>query len=414
MPIKKPELLAPAGNLEKLKTAVLYGADAVYCGGGDYSLRAQAGNFTLSEMAEGVKFAHTNGAKVYAAVNIYAQNKHLVNLPAYLQELADVGIDGFIVADPGIFSLAQKYTPHLPLHISTQANTQNTEAVAFWQRAGASRVVLGREASLADITSICQENTLDIEVFVHGAMCMAYSGRCLLSAYMTGRSANLGDCTQPCRWHYALEEEKRPGEYFPIEEDSHGAYILNSKDLCLLTYLPQLIAAGVASLKIEGRMKSSYYVACVTRVYRAAIDAYLANPAGYTVQDEWVSELQKISHRRYTTGFIGDEKERERQYYPTSSYVRGYDFSGLVLGAENGKLIVEQRNHLAIGDTVELLSPRGEIKEWVIEQMWDENRVPITAAPHARQKISIATEILCPPGTILRRPVREDVKNGNG
>lgn len=406
MPIKKPELLAPAGNLEKLKTAVLYGADAVYCGGGDYSLRAQAGNFTLSELAEGVAFAHTNHAKVYVAVNIYAQNSHLVDLPAYLQELAALDIDGLIVADPGIFAMAKQYAPHLPLHISTQANTQNKAAVAFWQQAGASRVVLGREVSLADITSICQENNVDIEVFVHGAMCVAYSGRCLLSAYMTGRSANLGDCTQPCRWHYVLEEEKRPGEYFPIEEDSHGTYILNSKDLCLLAYLPQLISAGVASLKIEGRMKSSYYVACVTRVYRAAIDAYLKDPTGYIIQDEWLNELQKISHRHYTTGFIGIESEQERQYYPSSAYVRGYDFSGLVLGAENGKIIVEQRNHLAVGDTIELLLPRGEIKEQVINHMWDENGVAIMAAPHACQKIFIDAKVLCPPGTILRRSVR--------
>jgi len=408
--LKKPELLAPAGNLEKLKTAVLYGADAVYLGGGDYSLRAQAGNFNMAEMAEGIAFAHAHQVKAYVTVNIYAQEQHLEDLPQYLQKLAEMQTDGIIVADPGIFVLAGEVVPELSRHISTQANTQNSAAVNFWRQNGARRVVLGREASLQDIQRICQNTNTEIEVFVHGAMCMAYSGRCLLSSYLTGRRANLGDCTQPCRWQYRLEEEKRPGEYFAIDEDVHGSYIFNSKDLCLIDYLPQLMEAGVASLKIEGRMKSSYYVANVTRIYREAIDLCWADPEHYTVLPQWREELEKVSHRPYGQGFLSVESDAERQYYPTSAYVRGYDFCGLVLGYAQGRLKVEERNHLALGDELEILCPGGGVQTLTIKAMWDELGEPIAKAPHARQRVWIASTFEVPMGTVIRRPVREKTK----
>ncbi len=408
--LKKPELLAPAGNLEKLKTAVLYGADAVYLGGGDYSLRAQAGNFNMAELAEGIAFAHSHWVKVYVTVNIYAQERHLTNLPQYLKRLAEMGADGIIVADPGVFALAGQVAPQLVRHISTQANTQNSAAVDFWRQNGAKRVVLGREASLQDIRRICRHTEEEIEVFVHGAMCMAYSGRCLLSSYLTGRRANLGDCTQPCRWQYRLEEEKRPGEYFAIEEDGHGSYIFNSKDLCLIDYLPQLMEAGVASFKIEGRMKSSYYVANVTRIYREAIDLCWADPEHYKVRPQWQEELEKVSHRPYGHGFLIEGSNAERQYYRTSAYVRGYDFCGLVLGYSQGRLAVEQRNHLALGDVLEILCPGQGVRTLTIAAMWDELGGPIAKAPHARQKVWIASAFEVPAGTVIRRPVRETAK----
>lgn len=404
-----PELLAPGGNLEKAQIALLYGADAVYIGGSNYGLRAQAGNFTLAEMATLLQFAHQQGKKVYVTVNIYAQNRHFPDLSVYQQQLADLQVDGILISDPGIFALAKKIAPTIPLHISTQANIQNTGAAAFWAQAGASRVVLGREVGGEDIAAICHGCNAEIEVFVHGAMCMAYSGRCLLSSHFTGRSANLGDCAQPCRWRYTLEEEKRPGEHLPIEEDLNGTYIMNSKDLCLLPHLAQLIQAGVASLKIEGRMKSAYYVANIVRIYRQALDAYQADPAHFQIEDTWLAELDKVSHRPYTEAFFqgGTDTRAALQYTTSAAYIRGYDFSGLVIGYQNGYLQVEQRNHLAVGDELEIIIPTGGMERFTIKKMLDEQGQTISAAPHAKQHIRLSCDHPLPVGSILRRPVRE-------
>ncbi len=407
----KPELLAPAGNLEKLHFAITYGADAVYVGGPNYSLRAQAGNFDWPELAAGVAFAHAKRAKLYVAVNIYAHNQHLVNLPSYLHRLAGLGVDGLIISDPGIFRLAKKEVPQLALHISTQSNSTNSQTVAFWAELGAKRVVLAREVSLAECAEIAAANPgIDLEIFVHGAMCMAYSGRCLLSAYLTGRSANLGDCAQPCRWQYRLEEEKRPGEYFPIVEDEWGTYIFNSKDLCLIEYLPQILASGVQSLKIEGRMKSAYYVSCVTGTYRQALDACLAAPQKYAAKEGWLSELKKVSHRQYSTGFAFGNPGEKAQKTASSAYERGYDFAGFVkeYDAASGRILVEQRNHLAVGDVVEVLTPGGGVTAYQIKDMWStKTGLPQKTAPHAKEQVWMSVPAPFVPYSILRRPVKE-------
>ena len=298
-----PELLAPAGDMEKLKVALAYGADAVYLGGKNFGLRAFADNFTPDELAEACRYAHERNRKVYVTVNMFPHNADMGELPDYLRQLAAAGCDALLIADPGVFRAARRWIPNMPLHISTQANTTNWESALFWQEQGASRIVLARELSGPEICEIRRNVSLELECFIHGAMCISYSGRCLMSAYMTGREANRGECAQPCRWQYALVEEKRPGEYFPVEEDEHGTYILNSRDLCLIGQLPALHAAGVQSFKIEGRMKSVHYLATVVRVYRAALDLLRDNSRDYAVQNDWLQELDKAASRRYTTGF---------------------------------------------------------------------------------------------------------------
>lgn len=401
----KPELLAPAGNLEKLKIALAYGADAVYLGGERYSLRASAGNFSLPEMAEGVQFAHQRGKKVYVTVNIFAHNRDFAGLAPYLQELAKLQVDGILISDPGILFLAKELDLGLDFHLSTQANATNWAAVQFWRNLGVKRVVLARELSLAEITEIRSKVEVELEAFVHGAMCMSYSGRCLLSSYWTGRSANRGACTHPCRWRYQLLEQTRPGEYMPIEEDDRGSYILSSRDLNMIRHIPQLASAGLTSWKIEGRMKSIHYLATVVKVYREAMDAYFQNPEDYQFQSRWDDELQKVSDRGFTTGFYFEGAKKGcmvEEGEPASP--PQVEFVGLVLGNEsNGLTLVEQRNRFSVGDRLEVLEPHGDPYTFRLEKLLDENGSPIPAAPHPQQKVFIQAPKPIQLNGILRR-----------
>lgn len=420
--MRKPELLAPAGDREKLKTAVLYGADAVYLGVRDFSLRERAKNFAADELPEAVSFAHAHGVKLYLTVNVYPHEEHLPALRELLAAAAAAGVDAFIIADAGVFRLAKEIAPQVARHISTQASSTNSEAARFWQEQGAARVILGREVSLADCAKIAAQTTAELEIFVHGAMCMAYSGRCLLSSFLTGRSANLGDCAQPCRWQYQLVEERRPGAPLPLEEDRWGSYILNSKDLCLIELLPEILAAGISSLKIEGRMKSAYYVANVTRIYRRALDACWRaferaeekTAAGcrqyYAFDPDWTAELQKVSHRQYCTGFALRPPGPGDYVYDSSYSFRGYDFAAVALGYDQKlrRLHIEQRNHLALGDTVEILLPEGDVRPLPIRAIWREDGEPAAALPHAMEHAWLACDEAVPAGCIIRRPVREE------
>jgi putative protease len=409
--VEIPELLAPAGDLEKLKAAVVFGADAVYLGGKQFSLRERAGNFTLEELAAGVEFAHARGVKVYVTVNIFARNRDLDDLPTYLKQLEQIGVDAVIVSDPGVLTLVRETTPGLPVHLSTQANTTNWKAARFWQEQGVSRIILARELGLEEIREIRRQVTVPLEIFVHGAMCISYSGRCLLSSYMTGRDANRGDCAQACRWRYALVEEKRPGEYFPLEEDSRGTYILSSRDLCLLEYIPQLVEAGINSLKIEGRVKSIHYVATVVSVYRQALDAYRADPGRYRVRNRWLEELGKVSHREYTTGFFAGPPVRAAQGAVDSIYLRPYTFTGVVREYDpaRGLALVEQRNRFARGEVLEVLLPGGETFSFTVTGLYDENMDPVDAAPHPRQRVFLSLPRPVLPWSLLRR--REEYKD---
>lgn len=400
----KPELLAPAGDLEKLKIAVLYGADAVYLGGEEFGLRVAAAKFTPEMMREGVSFAHARGVKVYVTVNIFAHNHDLDRLAGYLQSLAGLGVDAIIVADPGVVDLALNEVPELPVHLSTQANTTNWRSAAFWQSRGVKRVVLARELSLQEIRAIRARVSVELEVFVHGAMCISYSGRCLLSNYMTGRDANRGDCAQACRWKYALMEEKRPGQYFPIGSDERGTYILSSQDLCLLDYLPGLAEAGVGSFKIEGRVKSLHYVATVTAVYRAAIDAMFNGAGGSRTDPAWREEIGKVSNRHYCDGFInglptgGDPPD-------LGIYSRPYTFVGLVRDYYPGeaKILVEQRNNFAVGDNIEVLTPAGELFNFRVEEIVNQEGCSVAAAPHPQQLVRLPVQRPVPIYSMLRR-----------
>ncbi|MDA8236208.1 MAG: U32 family peptidase [Clostridia bacterium] len=403
--MNKPELLAPAGDLEKLQAAVLYGADAVYLGGKNFGLRAAAGNFTPEEMVRGVEFAHSRGRKIYVTVNIFAHNSDLVELPGYLQELAGLGVDAVIVADPGVVAVARETVPELPVHLSTQANTTNWASARFWAAQGVERIVLARELSMEEIKEVRAKVDVELECFVHGAMCISYSGRCLLSNYMTGRDANRGECAQACRWRYNLVEEKRPGQYFPIEEDERGSYIFNSQDMSMIEYIPQLCEAGISSFKIEGRMKSVHYVATIVKVYRQAIDAYLADPAGYAFNPKWKSEIAKVSHRDYITGFYFPEKAGQREDYTTTNYQRSYDFVGIVreYDPETGAALVEQRLKFAVGDELELAGPKGDEFDQVVDAMWNEAGEPMEAAPHPLQLVRFKVGQPVEPFTLVRR-----------
>ena len=407
---KKPELLAPAGNMEKLKMAILYGADAVYLGGEAYGLRAQGGNFSREELTEAARFAHERGKKIYATVNVYPRNDELSALPEYLRFLREAGTDAILVSDLGVFSIAREVVPDLPVHISTQANTVNYAAVDAWARLGAERVVLAREASLAEIREIRQRCSVELEMFVHGAMCISYSGRCLMSNYFTGRDANRGNCAQACRWRYALMEETRPGQYFPVEEDVRGTYIFNSKDLCLMPYLAEVIESGLDSLKIEGRMKSVHYVASVTKAYRMAIDAYHEAPEKFAVDPAWLEELDKVSHRAYTDGFFHGGPPQDAQIYGSSSYTQTSDFVGLALDYEatTGFALVEQRNHMRVGEEIEIFQPKGAGWRQKIVDMTDEDGAPIDAAPHPQQHVHIRMERPIERYAILRRDIKEE------
>ena len=384
--MNKPELLAPAGSLEKLKAAINFGADAVYLGGKKLSLRAYADNFTGDEIKEGIKFAHFRGKKVYVTVNIFPHNEDLIGLEDYLKELSDIGADAILVSDPGILSIAKETVPELEIHLSTQANCTNYKAALFWHNAGVKRVVMARELSLKDFKELRDKlpEACEIEAFVHGAMCVSYSGRCLLSNYMTGRDANRGECAQPCRYKYYLVEEKRPGQYYSVTEDSSGTYLMNSKDLCMIEHIPELINSGIHSFKIEGRMKSPFYVASVVKAYREAIDQYFEDPENYTFDKKWMDYLVKPSHRPFTTGFYFGEEIK--QHYKSSSYIREYDIVGVVKNyyKEPGIAVVEQRNKVNSGDIVEILTVKGDNKIVKLLDMRNEEGEAIGSAPSAQ------------------------------
>lgn len=405
--MKKPELLAPAGNMEKLKMALLYGADAVYLGGKAFGLRAFGGNFTNEELQEAVDFAHKLGKKIYVTVNIFPHNSDIAKLPAYLTFLNEIKVDAILVADLGVFTLAKEYASDVELHISTQANNTNWAAVNAWAELGASRVVLAREMSLEEVKEIREKCSVELEMFVHGAMCISYSGRCLMSNYLTGRDANRGSCAQPCRWNYALVEEKRPGQYFPVLEDERGTYIFNSKDMCLLPYLPDVIASGVDSLKIEGRMKSVHYAASVVKAYREAIDSYFAAPEQFEVKKEWVEELDKVSHRAYTTGFYYGRPTEKDQIYGTSSYTQTSDFVGLVLDYDEktGFATVEQRNNMKVGQEIEIFQPHLAGYRQILQEMYNDEGEAIQVAPHPQQIVKIRMDKPVEPYGILRRDI---------
>lgn len=390
----KPELLAPAGNLEKLKTAIDFGADAVYLGGSKLNLRAFADNFTNEELKEGIEYAHARGKKVHVTMNVFPHNEDLEGLEDYLKELYEIGADAIIVADPGIIMTAREVVPNLEIHLSTQANNVNYKSAIFWHKQGVKRIVLARELTLEEVKDIKDKipEDLDLEIFVHGSMCMSYSGRCLLSNYMTGRDANRGQCAQPCRYKYRLVEEKRNEEYFPIIEDDKGTYIMNSKDLCMIEYIPELMNTGAISFKIEGRMKSAYYAATVVKAYREAIDAYFENPKEYKFQQKWLENLQKPSHRKYYTGFyLGD---KDSQIYESSSYIRNYDIVGIVVefDKENNLAVIEQRNKVFNNDVVEVLRPVGDNIEITLKDMKDDKGNKIDSAPRAQMLFSVKVD----------------------
>jgi len=406
--MKKIELLSPAGGLEKLKMALIYGADAVYLASKDFGLRAFADNFTNDEIIEGVSFAHSLGKKVYLAMNILAHNTDLEGMPELIKFASKVGIDAIIVSDPGVMNLVKEFAPEMEIHLSTQASTTNWKSSEFWHSQGAKRIVLARELTLSEISVVVGKTpeTLEIETFVHGAMCISYSGRCLLSNYMTGRDANQGGCAHPCRYNYTVMEEQRTGEYYPVEEDERGTHIFNSRDLCMIRHIPELIEAGISSMKIEGRAKSAYYVATVTAVYRNAIDEYYKDPTNFIYKEEWFQELSKASHREYSTGFYFGKPNREGQVYDTSAYVRDCTFVGIVRGidAGTGFAVVEQRNRMYQGENLEVLSPDGTWYNQRIETMLDENGQKIDVARHPQMKILMKTDKIVEPWSILRRP----------
>jgi len=409
--MKKPELLAPAGSLEKLKMALLYGADAVFMGGKAFGLRAFSDNFDEAQLKEGIEFAHSLEKKAYVTVNIFPHNEDLVELPAYIKFLCENHADAVIISDLGVYRIVREVAPDLPIHISTQANNTNWSSVLCWQELGASRVVLARELSLAEIDTIRQKVDIQLEAFVHGAMCISYSGRCLMSNYFTDRDANRGQCAQPCRWKFNLVEEKRPGEYFPVLEDERGTYIFNSKDLCLLPHMPELINSGLDSFKIEGRMKSVHYVATVVKVYREAIDAYMANPEKFNSKAEWFEELQKISHRIYTTGFYFNKTTPQDQIYGSSSYEQTHDFIGLVKSydASTGMALVEQRNNMKVGQQIEIMQPMEPNFSQDITEMFDMDGNSIMTAPHPQQLLKMRMSKPVKEFSMLRRRVKDNV-----
>ncbi len=401
--MRKLELLSPAGDAERLGSALDFGADAVYLAGREFGMRSSPANFDDDELERAVTSAHSRGAKIYLTCNTLPRNEELVRLPDFLSRAQEIGVDAFIVTDLGVLNLAKKYAPRVAVHISTQAGVVNYAAASAFYDMGASRVVLARELNLEEIAQIRAKTppALELEVFVHGSMCVSFSGRCLLSNYLTGRDANRGDCAQPCRWSYSLMEEKRPGEYFPVEENGRGTFILNSKDLCMIRHIPELAAAGVDSLKIEGRAKSAYYVAVTTNAYRRAIDEYRRDPKAPL--SPWVAEeLNKISHREYTTGFYFGSPG---QVYENGGYVRDYEVAAVCTGWENGMAVLSQRNRFFRGDTVDVLEP-GEIPfSFPLEEIFDENMEPISSAPHATMTVLARCPRPLKTGALLRRAI---------
>ncbi len=406
--MKKIELLLPANNLEVLKTAVRYGADAVYIGGEAFGLRAGAKNFTNDEIREGLAFAHAQDVKVYITANILAHNDDLEGVRKYFEELREIKPDAVIISDPGVFMIAREVMPEIDIHISTQANNTNYNTFLFWHGLGAKRVVTARELSLSEIGKIRQmiPEDMEIETFVHGAMCISYSGRCLLSAFMTGRDANQGACTHPCRWKYTLMEEKRPGEYFPVEENERGTYIFNSKDLCMIEHIPELINAGIDSFKVEGRMKTALYVATVGRAYRRAIDDFLENPALYEKNlPLYREEIRKCTYREYTTGFFFNKPTNEAQIYDNNTYVKNYTYLGMVQETdEAGYSVIEQKNKFSIGDEIEVMKQDGRTVSVTITSMKNEEGADIDSCPHPLQIIHVDLKGQAEVGDILRMP----------
>lgn len=392
----KIELLAPAGDLEKLKTAVDYGADAVYFGGELFSLRAGAGNLTIPLMEEGIAYAHARNVRCYLTLNIFAHNEDILPLEDYLIKIKALDIDAFIVSDPGIMLMIREVMPQAEIHLSTQANMTNYKTARFWQQQGVKRIVLARELTFEEIRLLRQKlpEEMELEAFVQGAMCISYSGRCLLSNFMIERDANRGQCAHPCRWKYALVEEQRPGEYYPVEEDERGTYILNSRDLCMIEHIPELVSAGVASAKIEGRMKSSFYVATIVGAYRKAIDAYYEDPQRYVFREEWMRELKKVSHREFTTGFYFNQPTNKDQNYQTSAYTREYSFIGVVRSydPDTKMAVVEQRNKMTVGEEIEVFGPYTDYFSQKLEVLLDEEGNPIESAPHPQQILQIKME----------------------
>ncbi len=405
--MKKPELLIPARNLEALRTAVRYGADAVYIGGEAYGLRAKAKNFSMEEMAEGIAFAHENGVKVYVTANILAHNRDLSGVRNYFKELKELEPDALIISDPGVFAIAREEVPRMDLHISTQANNTNYGTYRFWYGLGARRAVSARELSLEELKEIRAHIPADMEIetFVHGAMCISYSGRCLLSNYFTGRDANQGSCTHPCRWKYAVVEETRPGEYLPVYENERGTFLFNSKDLCMIGHIPELLDAGIDSFKVEGRMKTALYGAVVARTYRRAIDDCLESEEKYLENLEWYKEeIGKCTTRPFTTGFFYGNPGADAQIYDSSTYRQEYIYLGAAGEKDReGRFSLEQKNKFSVGETVEIMKPSGENVQALVEGIFDEEGNPQESAPHAGQKLSVKLSHLPEKYDILRK-----------
>ena len=404
--MRKSELLIPASSLEVLKTAVLYGADAVYIGGEMYGLRAKAKNFSMEDVKAGVEFAHQHGVKVYITANIVAHNEDLEGIREYFRELKKIGPDALIISDPGVFMIAGEECPDIDRHISTQANSTNYATYNFWYQQGASRVVAARELSLAEIKEIRAQipEDMEIEAFVHGAMCISHSGRCLLSNYFTGRNANSGECTHPCRWKYAVMEETRPGEYMPVYENERGTYIFNSKDLCMIEHMDDILTSGIDSLKIEGRMKTALYVATVARTYRKAIDDYLEDPAKYRENMPWYQEqIRSCTYRQFTTGFFYGKPDETSQIYDNNTYEKGYTYLGIVWELKDGLCRIEQRNKFSVGETIEIMKPDGRNLSVKVEKILDEEGREQESAPHPQQVLYVALSQVPEKYDILRR-----------
>lgn len=407
---KKVELLAPAGDMERLEAAVKFGANAIFMAGDSFGLRANAKNFDREAMKKAVDYAHENGVRVHITMNIVPHDQDMIGIEEYLHFLDKIGVDALIISDPGIFSIAKELT-NIDLHVSTQASVTNSATVNFWYNMGAKRVILARELSLEEIIEI-RNNTpkdLEIEVFVHGAMCISYSGRCLLSNYMTGRDANRGDCAQACRWKYSIQEENRPGEYYPIKEDGSGTYIMNSKDLCLIDEIDKLIEAGIDSFKIEGRMKTAFYVATVIRSYRQVIDAYYEGNYNEETVQKYYNELQKASHRHYTKGFFYKKPDSEDQIYENSSYIRKYDFIGAVLeyNSQTKEAVIEQRNRFFKGEEIEIFGNSKDFYYYTIDNMSNAKGEEIDVANKPKEKIYMTIDLPLEVGDILRRAINE-------
>lgn len=403
---RHPELLIPASSLEVLKTAVIFGADAVYIGGEAFGLRAKAKNFSKKDMEEGIKFAHEHNVKVYVTANILAHNGDLEGAREYFRELGEMNPDALIIADPGMFMLAGEECPHIERHISTQANNTNYETYRFWHKLGATRVVSARELSLEEIKEIRANipDELEIETFVHGAMCISYSGRCLLSNYFTGRDANQGACTHPCRWKYSIVEETRPGEYMPVYENERGTYIFNSKDLCMIEHIPELLEAGIDSLKIEGRMKTALYVATVARTYRKAIDDYQKDPELYKKNMPWyLEQISNCTYRQFTTGFFFGKPDETTQIYDSNTYVKEYTYLGIIGEEREGAYRIEQRNKFSVGEKIEVMKPNGDNVEVTVKRILTEDGEEQESAPHPKQVLYVDLGIPVDQYDILRR-----------